>query len=361
MSNNSGLKTFLAIIGVLVVLGGGYYVMSGGQFPQGNIGGTTTVPTTGTTVTPSTPNVYTGLVNFDTVATQTTNGTAITLDTNADVVFFWKQPDGSYQRAGAQSDGSEGIVVGSNNIIYAEVTIPASQNFFVDVKTTQQRNPQIKSVEYTDPTFDGTPTYVFGWDISSVKAQGTQFFAPTATWSPMFIADQTFTMASASSLAGVGTGTKTSTIQSSISIDTNGGGEAFKAVQVRVNGTQSTNEVAEEQSYWTIPDASKSGGFDNLYLSQMSASYDYSGGTSIFRKDYSYTVNGANLITVPQVGSKQINIPFTVTTNMDGANDAVCVELRMEPISARNVAGTALVDDVEIAAPASQNAECSIT
>lgn len=354
-------NTTIALVLVLVLGLGAYYFWSGGSLPQGNIGGTTTVPTTGTAVTPSTPNSYTGAVTFVTVGTQTTNGTAITLDTNADIVYFWKNADGTYQRAGAESDGGESIVVGNNNVIYAEVTIPASQSWFVDVKTTQARNPQIKSVEYADPTFDGTPTYVFGWDISSVKAQGNPNFAPTATWYPMFIADQTFTMNSASSITNVGTGTKTSTIQSNISIDHNGGGEAFKAIQVRVNGTQSTNEVAEEQSYWTVPDASKAGGFDNVYLSQMTASYDYSGATSIFRKDYSYTVNGANLITVPQVGSKQINIPITVTTNMDGANDAVCVELRMEPISARNVAGTALVDDVEIAAPVSNTNECTIT
>ena len=359
MTNHTG-RNILAVLAVVFVLGGAYYVMNGGTLPSGNVGGSTPVGNTQTTITPSTPNTYQGAVTFVTVGTQTTNGTAITLDTNADIVYFWKNADGTYQRAGAESDGGESIVVGNHDVIYAEVTIPASQNFFVDNKNTLAKNPDLKSVVYADPTFDGIPTYVYGWDISAVKAQGNPNFAPTATWYPQFIADQTFTMASASSIANVGTGTKTSTIQSNISIDTNGGGEAFKAFQVRGNGTQSTNEIAEEQSYWTVPSVTGTG-FDNLYLSQMTASYDYSSsGVSIFRKDFSYTVDGANLIVVPQTGSKQINIPITITTNMDATNDAVCVEIRMEPISARNVAGTALTDDIELAQGA-VGGECTIS
>ena len=356
-------RNWAIALGLILLVGVGYvYTTNGGSLPLGNVGGSAPVGNTQTPITPSTPNSYTDAVNFVTVATHTTNGTAATLDTNVDIVFFWKNPDGTYQRAGAASDGSESITVGNHDVIYVEATVPSGQAFFIDAPNTMARNPDLKSVAYVDATTDGVPTYMFGWDISAIKAKGNPQFAPTATWYLQVVADQTFTMASASSILSVGTGTKSSTIQSNISIDTNGGGESFKAAQVRVNGTQSTNEVAEEQSYWHIPNASKPGGFEDLYLSQMTASYDYSSsGVSIFRKDYSYTVDGANLVVVPQVGSKQINIPATITTNMDASNDAVCVELRLEPINAQNVAGTALTDDVELAQGATNTNECTIT
>ena len=58
--------------------------------------------------------------------------------------------------------------------------------------------------------------------------------------------------------------------------------------------------------------------------------------------------------------SKVVDVDLTLYTTLDATNDAVCAELRIEPINARNVAGTALVDDVEFTEGSSNSAECTV-
>ena len=142
------------------------------------------------------------------------------------------------------------------------------------------------------------------------------------------------------------------------------GADAVKAIQISVNGTRATNEVAEEQSFINFPFATESSGYKKIYLSDpaFAVSEDFTSGSTktIFRYTISSQIDGADFIVVESQGSKSKPIDITIETNMDVSTDAVCLELRIEPISARNVAGTALTDDVELVAGATNEAECSI-
>jgi len=139
------------------------------------------------------------------------------------------------------------------------------------------------------------------------------------------------------------------------------GAEAIKAFQVTVNGTRSTNEVAEEQSFINFPFGSE---YKKIYLSDpaFQVSEDFTSGSTktIMRYTISSQIDGADLIVVGSQGSRVVDVDLTLYTNLDATNDAVCAELRIEPINARNVAGTALVDDVEFTEGASNGNECSV-
>lgn len=361
------LTVVLTVAGLYAVINagyGGYLNLSGGSSPA-----PTTITTTTTTIQGVTDK-YTGAVNFQVKGAITANGTVPTAGTAYTVQYLQKSGD-TYTPLGADTDGTESIVIGKNDVVYAWVKVAASQNYYIDVKATQaaQSDGTVKEVFYADPLASGLASYIFPLDMTVVKSRADPNTTPTYEWYPRFYGYSPFKLNSPSSQLSIGTGQVTKTILWQLDADTQPSAMAVKAIQVKTNGTDSTNEVAEESSYIDIPNAAKSGGNERVYLSDMARSYDYSTtsgtndrtvGQSIHRWIYSQsTVNGANIISVPTTGSDVVNIPVTITGTTSGA---ICVQLKTEPISARNGALTITgqYDSVELVSGATNSQECTM-
>ena len=353
------LTAFVAISTTLLFIsmgGGNYLSLGGGSTPAGN---------TVFTPAPGIPNVpYEGSIAMSVKGSNIGNGTNLTADTNYDVEYFMKSGE-TYSKISAETDGTENFVIGKNDIIYAQVTPPASQNFFLDWQESLNANPSglVKKPAYVDITNDGVIDYLFPLDVTATKQQGAgnPNLTPAFEWYLKFHGDHVFTMDSPSSITSVGTGTQDSTVTWRLTLGSQPGAEAIKAFQVSVNGTRATNEVAEEQSFINFPFGSE---HKKIYLSDpgFAVSEDFTSGSekTIMRYTISSQIDGADLIVVGSQGSKVVDVDLTLYTTLDATNDAVCAELRIEPINARNVAGTALVDDVEFTEGATNSGECSI-
>lgn len=347
-----------------VILG---FVMFGGANYINNVGGSNPAGNTVFTPQPAVQNVpYTGTVAFLAKGSNIGNGTNLTADTNFDVEYFKKSGD-VYNKVSVETDGTENFAVGADDVIYGQVTIPASQIVYLDWDATLKANPSgvVKKPAYIDITKDGVIDYLFPLDITLTKQQGygNPNLTPAFEWFIKFHGDQVLSLDAPANKASVGTGTKSTTITWQGTMDHQPGAEAVKAFQITVNGTRATNEVAEEQSFINFPFASESNGYKKIYFSDpgFSVSEDFTSGSTktIMRYTISSQIDGADFIVVDSQGSKSKPIDVTVETNMDATNDGVCLELRIEPISARNVAGTAITDDVELAEGAVGNA-CSV-
>ena len=350
----------LALVIVFISIGGGNYLsLGGGVNPAGS---------SILTPTPAIQNVpYTGTIAMSVKASNVGNGTNLTADTNYDVEYFVKSGE-TYSKISAETDGTENFVIGANDIVYAQVIPNNSQAFLLDWSATLNANPSgfVKKPTYMDITKDGVIDYVFPLDVSATKQQGAgnPNLTPAFEWYLKYHGDQVFTISAPTSVTSVGTGTQDSTVTWRLTMDHQPGADAIKAFQVTVNGTRATNEVAEEQSFINFPFGNEASGYKKLYLSDpgFQVSEDFTSGSTktIMRYQISSQIDGANLIIVGSQGSKVIDVDFTLYTTMDATNDSVCAELRIEPINARNVAGTALTDDVEFTEGSSNSNECSV-
>ena len=355
----TSVLTLSLFIVFLSVGGGNYLSLGGGTNPAGS---------SILTPQPAVSNVpYEGSIALSVKASNIGNGTNLTADTNYDVEYFIKSGE-TYSKISAETDGTENFVIGKNDIVYAQVIPNNSQAFFLDWDETLSANPSgfVKKPAYMDITKDGVIDYVFPLDVTATKQQGAgnPNLTPAFEWYLKYHGDQRLVLNSPSSALSVGTGTQDTTITWQLTMDTQPGAEAIKAFQITVNGTRATNEVAEEQSFILLPFGNEASGYKKLYLSDpgFAVSEDFTSGSTktIMRYQVSSQIDGADLIVVGSQGSKVIDIDFTLYTTLDATNDAVCVELRVEPINARNVAGTALTDDVEFTEGASNASECSV-
>ena len=349
----------LALVIVFISIGGGNYLSLGGGVNQA--GSTLLTPQ------PAVSNVpYEGSIAMSVKASNIGNGTNLTADTNYDVEYFVKSGE-TYSKISAETDGTENFVIGKNDIVYAQVIPNNSQAFLLDWPATLSANPSgfVKSPAYTDITKDGVIDYVFPLDVSATKQQGAgnPNLTPAFEWYLKYHGDQTFFISSPASITGVGTGTQDSTVTYRLTMDSQPGAEAIKAFQISYNGTRATNEVAEEQSFIIFPFGNEATGYKKIYFSDpgFAVSEDFTSGSTktILRYQISSQIDGADLIVVGSQGSTVIDVDVTLYTTLDATNDATCLELRVEPINARNVAQTALVDDVEFS-EGTNSEECSI-
>lgn len=348
--------------------------MGAGNYLQNLGGGSYKAPSTVTTTTTVVNGVtakYTGAVNFQVKGAITANGTAPTATTDYTVTYLQSDGKGGYTPLGSDTDGTEQMVIGKNDKVYALVKIASGKNFYIDPVATkaQQSDGTVTNVVYADPLTSGLASYMFELDMTVIKANADPNNIPTYEWYPRFYGYSAFKINSPSSQLSIGTGQVTKTILWQITADTQPSAIAIKAWQVKVNGTDSTNEVAESQSYIDIPDASAPNGVNRKYLSDMTQSVDYSTtsgtndrtvGQSIFRYTYSQsTVNGADIVSVPTTGTNTVFVPVSITGTTSGA---ICVQLKYEAISARNAAITIVnnYDAVELVSGASNSQECTM-
>ena len=98
--------------------------------------------------------------------------TARTIPTN--VIVYWYAYRGGWVLLGSGTAQDLSILKDDANSIYAVLSVPSGQNYYVDYQKTMEMNSRIKSVEWKDITGDSIREYVMRMDISdSPYASGT--------------------------------------------------------------------------------------------------------------------------------------------------------------------------------------------
>ena len=152
--------------------------------------------------TPAAPGVYAGAIalyqkcfdGFD-VATTYTHGT------NYNVYWFVNRAGSWIQLA--SGDATVELTEVDGGYVYALVSVPAGQSFYVDYQSTQQKNFRVQNVLYQDITNDGVKDFVFRIWVGDVPRPSSG--NPQYTFYPYLRAYQKPSINTPADQTGIGT------------------------------------------------------------------------------------------------------------------------------------------------------------
>jgi len=123
---------------------------------------------------PTTPTVTTGIITTDVAAFDSLDiATSRTVGTNVNV-YWYALRGGSWVLLGSGDAADINVEEQDNNIIYAVVSVPSGQSYYVDYQKIKSMNNRVQSVEYKDIDGDNVEEWVFRLDIKNIPfASGT--------------------------------------------------------------------------------------------------------------------------------------------------------------------------------------------
>ena len=164
----------LLIIGVMVVDASGIV-----DIPYLNMQPKTGETTSPIVTTPTTgggssePQYISGIITTDVAAFDSLDiATSRTVGTNVNCYWY------AYRNGWVLLGSGDGVDISveeqDHNTIYAVVSVPSGQNYYVDYNKIKSMNNRVQSVEYKDIDGDNVEEYVFKLDISKIPyASGT--------------------------------------------------------------------------------------------------------------------------------------------------------------------------------------------
>ena len=322
MGVSAAIAVVLTVVVMLIIIAVGFYAS-----PMLNFFHTTTTPTTSTSISQAYALAAstTGYDHFN-------PGTTYTPGTNFNTLWD-ALVSGSYQQIGSNTQ-SISIQPAYGGVLYAVVTVPSGQSFYVDPALTQQRNaPLVSSWTYTSIAGNGVNNYVFKLTNIPVTPVGSGSNSPIDFY-PYLIASATQTLNSPSAIVSVGTSTSTQFIQwqSTVPSGTPNVGSEITEVQVIVN---TTNAAVFQLNSVNDPATWSNQGAISAQLIQGTSFTPQQGSSS-----YTYTYNIAKTPTDFSTGQYVLygtnsldNFPFTVNANYDfGAATTTtnCLSVQLE-------------------------------
>jgi hypothetical protein len=279
-------------------------------------------------------------------------GTTYTAGTNFNTL--WDAfVNGAYQEIGSNTQ-SISIQPNYDGTIYAVVTVPSGQNYYVDPALTQQRNsPLVTSWTYTSVANNGVNNYVFKLSNIPVTPVGSGSNSPLDFY-PYFIAGATLSMNTPSGITSVGTSTNTQFVQwqGTFPSGTPSVGTEITEIQVIVNTTNAavfTLNSVNDPATWNNQGSISAGLIQGTSFTpqQGSSTYTYTYNIAKTPTDFSsgqYLLYGTNSLD---------NFPFTLSGTFDfGAATTTtnCLNVNLE-VYLLNAAGTisTLTEPVNVA------------
>ena len=115
-----------------------------------------------------------GIVTTDCAAFDSLDiATSRTIGTNVNV-YWYAFRGGSWVLLGSGDGADINVQESDHNTIYAVVSVPSGQNYYVDYQKIQAMNDRVQSVEYKDIDGDNVEEFVFKLDIANIPyASGT--------------------------------------------------------------------------------------------------------------------------------------------------------------------------------------------
>ena|SRR5487761_10115 len=212
-------------------------------------------------------------------------GTTYTAATNFNVLWD-AQVSGQYQQIGSNTQ-TLAIQPSYGGVLYAVVTVPSGQSYYVDAyKTQQQNSPLVTSWVYTSVANNGVNNFVF--KLSNLPG-ATNPISPLDFY-PYFIASATQTLSSPSAIVSVGSSPATEFVQwsSTMPSGTPNVGSLIKEVTVGINSSNaaifqlnSVNDPASFSAQGTMSSGLVQGTSFTPQQGTSSYTYTYAIGSSV--------------------------------------------------------------------------------
>ena len=272
------------------------------------------IVTTGPTGGGKTETQYiSGIVTTDVAAFDSLDiATSRTVGTN--VNCYWYAYRNGWVLLGSGDATDISVEKQDYNIIYAVVSVPSGQNFYVDYAKTKSMNNRVQSVEYKDIDGDNVEEYVFKLDISGIPyASGTGKYSLPCFNIYLLTYDSSFSWPSAgkpSDISGVGTSTVTKYLEWYISLS----GEKKALALAKVVLVANTSDVSKVTlKKLNIPGIG--------YLDGSSFEQDVLSNQIKWTYTISNTLYGANYIKLPVNSLNKFE--FTTAVQLDLASNDV--------------------------------------
>ena len=157
----------------------------------------------------------------------------------ANVNVYWYAYRGGWVLLGSGDAADINIREEDHNTIYAVVSVPSGQNYYVDYQKIREMNPNVRSVSYEDIDGDNVEEFVFALDISNAPyAEGTGKYTLPCFNVYLLTYDSSFSWPSAgkpSDISSVGTSTVTKYLEWYISLSAEKTALAISKVVLVVN------------------------------------------------------------------------------------------------------------------------------
>lgn len=264
-------------------------------------------------------------------------GTTYTAATNFNSLWD-AQVAGAYQQIGTNTQ-TIAIQPSYGGTLYAVVSVPSGQNYYVDPALTQQRNaPLVSAWHYISVANNGINNFVF--TLSGIPGS-TNPISPIDFY-PYFIAGATLSLNSPSAITSIGTTTTTQFIQwqGTFPSGTPNVGDEITEIQVTVNSTNAAvfqlNSVNDPAAWGTSGTLSPGLVQGTQFTAQQgSSNYVYTYNIAKSPTDFStgqFLVYGTNSLD---------NFPFTLsaTLNTGAASGTNCLSVQLQ-VYVLNAAGT---------------------
>lgn len=343
MAKSNTPLVVLAIVVVAVLIGFGTGAISPQSLnighPAGN-GGVQTPPA----VQPSSGHEFAGQLTVNVVHRDALdNAEARTEGTNI-VTTYYKSFDGTnFFSIGSGTGNTITIDSAQDSILYATVTVPTGQAFFVAPSSTadQNLNPRIIDFGFKDVNNDGTREWWFKVDLRDMPAPVAGQTASTLSLFINSYNDGASTLNAPANVTGVGTG---SGVQNYIRWEQTVAQETVDPVYEYTIGIDNANTEKWDrgQSNLDIPNIGvvALSDFDEQ-LQTSSVLYRYKVGETS-------TLDNANYVTTAQNGNAVHPIPFKFVTNL-ATSDMLSVTLTLKSLTSAqgtvSVADTVLVTE----------------
>ena len=361
-----GIAIGIVVVVAIVVIGGGTLLSTGGG--SGSVLDQLVEPTVSQPA-----GQYENKVTFDVGITIEANSTSVTDDGNPIIIrYYEKLLDGTLSHIATSSDGTAGtidFVVGENNLIYVEIEHPTTPvpAVYIDALKTENANPEFKSgtTDFKDVDRNNRPSFLFVMDISKVKQDPKPALQPSILWGLKVHGDGDADINTATSLTSVGQGDIENVVEWTITFDAQPNAYAIVAFDIRINATDNDNYIDEGASWVDMPNRAFDFGIERVFFTDMTETQN--SGITTYRHEYCnptkcLKIDGANLLTVANTGSKKLDVDVTVTTKFDATDEGLCIELSFDKIDARNtITSNEMIDDAQIDEGTGGSGACTIT
>ena len=334
----------MAIV-VLIAIGVGvFYLNDQGMLSlTDSQGGTPTIaPTSIQPATQSDIQVYSGSLTMKNLLSDAEDpSTARTDDTNADVIYYKRLADGEFRKLASSTSNSATITVDETlKTVWAEVTIPSGQAFYVDADSIVASHQRVGTPIWAAPNLDNKNSYVFPIDITGISVSNPnntpEFQFMVDLWT-----DGTLTIDSPSDTTAVGQGKVKTTVKWSADMTAEKTAEAVTEIKITLNTTDTT-QFYETDSYIEIPNGT---GTQKITLAQMDRS-DLSS-TTVYKYKYGTDVDTANFFVVAKNADTEIRTPFTIYSGFDADNEGLTITYQLTKIDSQG-AYTTTSDAVKV-------------
>jgi len=155
---------------------------------------------------PSGPTYTAGIVTTDTAGFDSLDiATSRTVGTNVNV-YWYALRNGQWVLLGSGDAADINVEEQDRDVIYAVVSVPSGQSYYVDYQKILSMNSRAQSVEYKDIDGDNVEEYVFRFNVKDIPyASGTGKYSLPCFNVYLLTYDSSLSLTSPGNITGIGT------------------------------------------------------------------------------------------------------------------------------------------------------------